>query len=203
MRRFDKLKNIHNSNLLAEQRYLISKGLIKENENPEPIGKFGDWDLYYEDKKFVILNGDVNKHQLKYIVFELKNNKYTFVYHTNNFEDALEFVGPKKSLWTTKILPKVKEILSKIDAPIEWKNTIIKCEKLGYSAVNALNRGVSRQKIYEEFGDKWFELMKYTGNPQVAQYNSEPNDKVKEAYWSKYCDLRGLDKFQDFGDLLS
>ena len=32
MRRFDKTKNIRKANLLAEQRYLESKGLIKENE---------------------------------------------------------------------------------------------------------------------------------------------------------------------------
>ena len=38
MRRFDKLKNIHAANLLVEQRYLVSKGLLKENQNPEPIG---------------------------------------------------------------------------------------------------------------------------------------------------------------------
>ena len=31
MRRFDKTKNIKNANLLAEQRYLESKGLVKEN----------------------------------------------------------------------------------------------------------------------------------------------------------------------------
>ena len=31
MRRFDKKKNIQNANLLAEQRYLQSKGLLKEN----------------------------------------------------------------------------------------------------------------------------------------------------------------------------
>jgi hypothetical protein len=35
MRRFDKTKNIKNANLLAEQRYLESKGLLKENEISE------------------------------------------------------------------------------------------------------------------------------------------------------------------------
>ena len=34
MRRFDKSKNIKNANLLAEQRYLASKGLISEGELP-------------------------------------------------------------------------------------------------------------------------------------------------------------------------
>jgi hypothetical protein len=35
MRRFDKTKNVKNANLLAEQRYLESKGLLKENEISE------------------------------------------------------------------------------------------------------------------------------------------------------------------------
>ena len=33
MRRFDKKKNISKVNLLAEQRYLVSKGLITEDIN--------------------------------------------------------------------------------------------------------------------------------------------------------------------------
>ena len=200
MRRFDKLKNIHAANLLVEQRYLVSKGLLKENQNPEPIGKFGDYDLYYENKKFVILNGDINRHQLKYIVYELKNNKYMFVYHTNLFDDALAFVGPKKSNWTTEILPKIKETLAKIDAPTEWKNTIIKCEKLAHSARNASSRGVSQESIYQEIGSKWTELMGHTGNPLVG---GDSNDKTKEVYWNQYCELRGLHKSLDFGDTMS
>jgi hypothetical protein len=42
MRRFDKKNNIRNANLLAEQRYLASKGLINENDSE-------DWEL--EDRK--------------------------------------------------------------------------------------------------------------------------------------------------------
>lgn len=37
MRRFDKLKNIRQANLLAEERYLKSKGLLKESDNIEEI----------------------------------------------------------------------------------------------------------------------------------------------------------------------
>jgi len=42
MRRFDKNENIRKANLLAEQRYLASKGLINENDSE-------DWEL--EDRK--------------------------------------------------------------------------------------------------------------------------------------------------------
>ena len=37
MRRFDKTKNILKANLLAEQRYLESKGLIKEGIDDNPV----------------------------------------------------------------------------------------------------------------------------------------------------------------------
>lgn len=44
MKRFDKIKNIKKANLLAEQRYLQSKGLINENTNEtslnETVGPF-------------------------------------------------------------------------------------------------------------------------------------------------------------------
>jgi len=42
MRRFDKNENIRKANLLAEQRYLASKGVINENDSE-------DWEL--EDRK--------------------------------------------------------------------------------------------------------------------------------------------------------
>ena len=39
MRRFDKNKSVKKANLLAEQRYLESKGLINENIGEEPISE--------------------------------------------------------------------------------------------------------------------------------------------------------------------
>ena len=41
MRRFDKNRNIQNSNILAEQRYLQSKGLINENIDKTSLNEFG------------------------------------------------------------------------------------------------------------------------------------------------------------------
>ena len=37
MRRFDKLKTIHKANLLTEERYLESKGLLKENKGNDGV----------------------------------------------------------------------------------------------------------------------------------------------------------------------
>ena len=53
MRRFDKTKNILKANLLAEQRYLESKGLIKEaiDDNPadDARQKYGDYEAGQQD----------------------------------------------------------------------------------------------------------------------------------------------------------
>ena len=53
MRRFDKTKNMLNANLLAEQRYLASKGLIKEaiDNNPADNARqeYGDMESLKND----------------------------------------------------------------------------------------------------------------------------------------------------------
>jgi hypothetical protein len=190
MRRFDKVKNIHKANLLNEVRYLESKGLLKES--------LVESEKIYVNKK----NGKTLTQQEVDGWVELAqdseaNNRRFYV---NYLSDFGVIVPPKKSDWTTKILPKIKEILSKIDAPIEWKNTIIKCEKLAYSAKKEDNRGVPRQTIYQEFGDKWNDLMKHTGNPQVSVYS---NDKTKEIYWNQYCELMGLSNSIGFDDIIA
>ena len=42
MRKFDKTKNLNKANILAEQRYLVSKGLISENERTSMSEFLGD-----------------------------------------------------------------------------------------------------------------------------------------------------------------
>jgi hypothetical protein len=54
MRRFDKKDNIRKANLLAEQRYLQSKGLINENE---------DWDLESRKQEYGI-NPEIDQEEL-------------------------------------------------------------------------------------------------------------------------------------------
>lgn len=66
MRRFDKTKNILKANILAEQRYLESKGLIKENDGYNPVDsrrqKHGDYEAgqqdYEERQKLMNLPND-------------------------------------------------------------------------------------------------------------------------------------------------
>jgi hypothetical protein len=41
MRRFDKNKNIQNTNILAEQRYLQTKGLVNENIGKTSLNEMG------------------------------------------------------------------------------------------------------------------------------------------------------------------
>lgn len=54
MRKFDKTKGINKANILAEQRYLVKKGLIKENNN---IESKGDIRLAIEMSNNLIQNG--------------------------------------------------------------------------------------------------------------------------------------------------
>ena len=53
MRRFDKAKNILKANLLAESRYLESKGLIKEGIDDNPVDsrrqEYGDYEAGQQD----------------------------------------------------------------------------------------------------------------------------------------------------------
>lgn len=53
MRRFDKLKNIQKVNLLNEVRYLESKGLLKEND--EPIDYSLDFNGWVNGRKIRVL----------------------------------------------------------------------------------------------------------------------------------------------------
>lgn len=86
MRRFDKTKNMLNANLLAEQRYLASKGLIKEaiDNNPADNARqqYGDYeanDRDYEERQKLMnsSNDDIidNIEQNgKYITFSFDSN---------------------------------------------------------------------------------------------------------------------------------
>ncbi len=65
MRRFDKTKNILNANLLAEQRYLASKGLIKEGIDDNPVDsrrqEHGDYEAGQQDyEDMEALKHDIN-----------------------------------------------------------------------------------------------------------------------------------------------
>ena len=173
----------------------IIKKLLRENLLKEGLGES---EKIYVNKK----NGKTLTQQEVDGWIELAqdgeaNNRRFYV---NYLSDFGVIVPPKKSDWTTKRLPKIKEILSKIDAPIEWKNTIIKCEKLEYSAVKAADRGVPRQTIYENFSDKWAGFMQHTGNPHASLYS---NNKENLIYWNQYCELRGINPDYGFEDVLA
>jgi hypothetical protein len=65
MRRFDKTKNMLNANLLAEQRYLASKGLIKEGIDDNPVDsrrqEYGDYEAGQQDyEDMESLKNDIN-----------------------------------------------------------------------------------------------------------------------------------------------
>lgn len=65
MRRFDKAKNILKANLLAESRYLESKGLIKEGIDDNPVDsrrqEYGDYEAGQQDyEDMEALKKDIN-----------------------------------------------------------------------------------------------------------------------------------------------
>ena len=82
MRRFDKKKNIQKANLLAEQRYLQSKGLLKENN------------MFEEPTQQGPSNEDYVKHFLnnfKNMEYEISNDSNTlFVEFKTDYEDGNE-----------------------------------------------------------------------------------------------------------------
>jgi hypothetical protein len=73
MRRFDKAKNIDKVNLLAEQRYLQSKGLLKENYNLEGLSN-DDYVKHFLDNFYVGLHDMESDLDNLYVEFKLKYN---------------------------------------------------------------------------------------------------------------------------------
>jgi hypothetical protein len=71
MRRFDKNENIRKANMLAEQRYLKSKGLVSENDSE-------DWEL--EDRKQQYgINPEIEPTDLQYNELREDGNEEMFI----------------------------------------------------------------------------------------------------------------------------
>ena len=75
MRRFDKDKHIAKANILAEQRYLKSKGLIKENTSPNHVK------VKLHGK---LLSGFLSKNG-KYVFFTMKEDSAGTDYRPDKF----------------------------------------------------------------------------------------------------------------------
>jgi hypothetical protein len=71
MRRFDKNENIRKANMLAEQRYLKSKGLISENDSE-------DWELEDRKKQYGI-NPEIEPTDLQYNELREDGNEEMFI----------------------------------------------------------------------------------------------------------------------------
>ena len=82
MRRFDKNKNIQRANLLSEQRYLASKGLLKENIDValDNLFKSGDFNKLSEVDKVILLaaGDDIEKLKKIDLLKFYKDNGNTF-----------------------------------------------------------------------------------------------------------------------------
>jgi len=85
MRRFDKIQNIRKANLLAEQRYLQSKGLINENEINEPGLSNGTSDLKL---KFDRIFNEILSMEPEYSYNETKSSRLSGRYNGRSVSDG-------------------------------------------------------------------------------------------------------------------
>tara|TARA_Y100000389_G_scaffold199912_1_gene239260 strand:- start:946 stop:1290 length:345 start_codon:yes stop_codon:yes gene_type:complete len=96
MRRFDKKHNIEKANLLAEQRYLESKGLIKENITTlgDILQKKGNLDhLKNNQIRLKLIDGEFLKKNP-----EWKDKSLRFLFYDNRSNMVgVELIGADKS----------------------------------------------------------------------------------------------------------
>jgi hypothetical protein len=113
MRKFDKIKNIKKANLLSEQRYLESKGFLKENINTalDNLLKTADFDKLSEVDKVVLLSAGNDIEKLKKI-------------------DLIKFYRDNGNTFgDLKLRVKVKEVN---EQPITQRYSIENAGKIGY-----------------------------------------------------------------------
>jgi hypothetical protein len=111
-----------------------------------------------------------------------------------------EFNESKQTDWTLVGKPKTLEVLSKIDAPNEWKKMVLSAMKLEYTAWGQVNQwGMKPEKAYDLYGNKWYELMTLIGNPMCQEGSESPN----YPYWLEYTKLRGNVVDYNFSDCLA
>jgi len=159
MRRFDKNKNIRKVNLLAEQRHLESKGLVKENIEEE----------FYKSRK--PLEGYVDAEELigKHLWFHTNRT------HRNQGKNGMVGIYTVTSNGTFKDLTRMYTNEVRIQGPIYFQTSYKTAEKIQKSRDDAggagrrtLHAGVSGIVVPTDSGN--------TGGMEVAQYN--PFDKI-------------------------
>ena len=96
MRRFDKNKNITRANILAEQRYLESKGLINENDNQRPLRN--QESSSYDNSPMRHLNGEEFKN-IENSISKLNGFQGKGIDPTQDF--AIKLKTPVGVVWTS------------------------------------------------------------------------------------------------------
>lgn len=108
MRRFDKTKNIQKANLLAEQRYLQSKGIIKENMVDES-------DLYEAERismseYFGDVTDNVDTLLKMFSIYQPNNSWFMTVGYVNNVNISVRVKNEE--------LPKIEGMARQLNSPI-------------------------------------------------------------------------------------
>lgn len=108
MRKIDKLKNIHNVNLLSEQRYLESKGFINENIVDE--SELNEAERISMSEFFGDVTDNVDTLLKFFSIYTPKNSWFMKVGYVNNVGSLPVNINPEN-------LAKFEEIATNIDSP--------------------------------------------------------------------------------------
>lgn len=140
MRRFDKIKNIKKINILAERRYLQSKGLLNENYNIEHLSNedyvqnfldnfyVGLYDMQYDlenlfvDFKLKYYDDDVNSSYSVEMIFDVEGfsmNVISINFYIGWDEEKQDFLKTFKLKYSDSFKPVVdyiqKEFIRRYD----------------------------------------------------------------------------------------
>lgn len=200
MRRFDKTKNMLNANLLAEQRYLASKGLIKEDKN---FGTGEDFSHEDDAMKYGINQYDDEKYdemqKLKNMSPDMDDDVVADILDTDHF-NIMSNVAPYQSIAEYKVNPNpsyevTEDGLYGVEADVDttairiFDNGREEQVKLPDAHRNAIKKEVEKDiRFGYEMGQN---STYYTVNDSEPEDKGGPeSDRAESEYWSN----NGLDE---------
>jgi hypothetical protein len=189
MRRFDKTKNMLKANLLAEQRYLESKGLIKEDIDNNPADnarqQYGDYEASQQDYE--------ERQKLMNMSPDMDDDVVADIINTDHF-NIMSNVAPYASIAEYKVNPNVsyevtEDGLYGVEADVP--NTAIQIfdngreeqVKLPDAHCNAIKKEV--EKDIRHGYDMGQNSTYFTVNNSGPEDKGGPDyDRAKSEYWS-------------------
>jgi hypothetical protein len=183
MRRFDKKHNIEKANLLAEQRYLESKGLINEDETAPYDGNIPMRPLTDEEKKDIIKWVEDFKKKNRYFdpyqdfAFDyISGTKHHRIATVANLDNKSE-----NSLWNVKIPEDAwpGKIIGNMNYTDAYK------EEQAYKQNGGLYEGDEDMLFEERFNDL-FKFLDAKDPQKMSQGNAYYTAPLGSSYMNKY-----------------